>query len=403
MPSGLPALALPPLHGGALYRVLATAASCFVVIVAQSAATARAYAVRYNERADENVDLIGLAGANAAAALTGTFVVNGSPTKTEMVDEAGGRSQVAHLTTAAIVLLVLLFLTKPLGFLPSAVLSAIVFMIGVKLIDLRGLRELFRLQRNEFYIALATAATVVFSDVMHGIAVAVALSLIEHVRHTYRPRTRLLTCDASGQWHAVPVAPGVFAAPGIVVYRFEADLFYANASRFMDEVLALVSATDPPVRGFVIDASGIDDIDYSAAKTLLQLRAELQRRGVRVAGVAASEDLRDELARYGIGVGAGPAAVPVGGRRHRRAFDHQSVIGRQEACCQWPSTYGWKMFRDSPRPSNASRQQTRWRRSMKYRRAITVDADVGRGCGCRHPHAGATERRRSAHRGRLLG
>ena len=304
VPSGLPSLALPLLRRSASFQVLATAASCFIVIVAQSAATSRAYALRYNERSDENSDLIGLAGANIAAGLTGTFVVNGSPTKTEMVDEAGGRSQIAHLSTAAIVLLVLLFLTKPLSFLPSAVLSAIVFMIGVKLIDAQGMRELYQLQRNEFFIALATAATVAVVGVMPGISVAVVLSLIAQVRHSYRPRTRLLTRDAAGEWRTVPVAPGIFAAPGVIVYRFEADLYYANAGRFMDEVLGLLSATTAPVRAIVFDASGISDVDYSAAKTLLQMDAEFARRGVRVALVASSDELRKELARYGLNINA---------------------------------------------------------------------------------------------------
>ena len=304
VPSGLPSLALPPLRESVSFQVLATAASCFIVIVAQSAATSRAYALRYNERSDENADLIGLAGANIAAGLTGTFVVNGSPTKTEMVDEAGGRSQIAHLSTAAIVLLVLLFLTKPLSFLPSAVLSAIVFLIGVKLIDAQGMRELYQLQRNEFFIALATAATVAVVGVMPGISVAVVLSLIAHVRHSYRPRTRLLTRDAAGEWRTVPVAPGIFAAPGVIVYRFEADLYYANAGRFMDEVLGLLSATTAGVRALVFDASGISDVDYSAAKTLLQMDAEFARRGVRVALVASSDELRNELARYGLNINA---------------------------------------------------------------------------------------------------
>jgi len=304
VPGGLPSLKLPAFRWSDSYQVLATAASCFVVIIAQSAATSRAYAMRYNERSDEDADLIGLACANAVAGLTGTFVVNGSPTKTEMVDDAGGRSQVAHLSTAAIVLLVLLFLTKPLSFLPSAVLSAIVFMIGVKLIDARGIHELYRLQRNEFFIALATAAAVAVVGVTPGICIAVVLSLIAHVRHSYRPRTRLLTRDANGEWHAVSVAPGVFAAPGVIVYRFEADLFYANAGHFMDEVLGLLATTKLPVHAIVFDASAISDVDYSAAKTLLQMDTELARRGVRVTVVAASDDLRDELARYGLNVNA---------------------------------------------------------------------------------------------------
>ena len=300
VPSGLPSVVVPTLHPAGLAQVFACAASCFLVIVAQSAATSRAYALRYQEAFDANPDLVGLAGANAAAALTGTFVVNGSPTKTEMVDEAGGRSQVAQLATAAVVLVVLLFLTKPLSFMPNAVLSAIVFLIGVKLIDVAGLRQLFRLQRDEFWIAMLAAATVVLHSVMAGIAVAVALSLIDQVRHTYRPRTRVLVPGPSGGWTAVPPAPGRLAAPGVLAYRFEADLFYANASRFTDELLGLVASSPEPVHAVVLDASGIDNVDYSAAMMLVQARAELAKRGVDVLAVATPDGVLDDLRRYGL-------------------------------------------------------------------------------------------------------
>ncbi len=307
VPSGLPSLAVPAfINSSGLHQVLTCAASCFLVIIAQSAATARAYALRDQEPVADNVDLIGLAGANVAAALSGTFVVNGSPTKTEMVDEAGGRSQIAHLTTAVVVLFVLLFLTRPLGFLPNAVLSAIVFMIGVKLIDLRGMRELWGLQRDEFWIAMAATATVVMFSVMDGIAVAVALSLIDQVRHTYRPRTRVLIRDQSGKWKAVPPAADQFAVPGILVYRFEANLFYANAGMFMEEVLRLVTQCGERLRGLVLDASGIDDVDYSAAKMMLQLRAELLKRHVGYAVVTSLEELLGRLRRYGLGGADGP-------------------------------------------------------------------------------------------------
>ena len=303
VPGGLPALSIPTLGASALAQVVTCAASCFIVIVAQSSATSRAYALRYEERFDGNPDLVGLAGANAAAALTGTFVVNGSPTKTEMVDEAGGRSQLAQLATAAVVLIVLLLLTKPLSFMPNAVLSAIVFLIGVKLIDVNGLRELFRMQRNEFWIALLTAATVVVHSVMAGIGVAVVLSLIDQVRHTYRPRTRLLTRDSAGTWIAAPPEPGRLAAPGILAYRFEANLFYANAGRFADELVGLAANAGQPVHTIIVDASGIDSVDYSAAKMLLQTRAELGKRGVGVMTVATPDGVLDDLRRYGLGGG----------------------------------------------------------------------------------------------------
>jgi high affinity sulfate transporter 1 len=309
VPSGLPSFGLPHLSTAGHYQILVCAASCFIVILAQSAATARAYAIRYGERFAENPDLVGLAAANAAAAVTGTFVVNGSPTKTEMVDEAGGRSQIANLTTAIVVLIVLLFLTRPLSFLPNAVLSAIVFMIGVKLVDVKGMRELWHLQRNEFWIAAATAATVVVFSVMEGIAVAVILSLIDQVRHTYRPRRRVLVRDEKGDLKSVSAELDRLAAPGILVYRFEANLFYANASLFMEEILHLALEGNERISGLVLDATTIDGVDYTSAKMLLQLRDELATHNIVVAAVACHHHLLKKLRRYGIGTQGGAAEV----------------------------------------------------------------------------------------------
>jgi MFS superfamily sulfate permease-like transporter len=199
---------------------------------------------------------------------------------------------------------VLLFFTAPIGLLPTAVLSTIVFLIGLKLIDLAGMRELWRLRRGEFVIALATVITVAQIGVMQGIVLAVVLSLIEQVRHTYQPRTRLWCPNPEGKgWHTVPVASGIFAAPGILAYRFEANLFYANANRFTEEVLQIVTSQREPVRGLVIDASGIDDIDYSAGKALQQLRRQLHPRGIRTAVVTDSKTIVNQIQRFGAGLG----------------------------------------------------------------------------------------------------
>lgn len=298
IPSGLPTLSLPALQMTHLHQLLMTAATCFVVIIAQSAATSRSYGMRHSERVDEDSDLIGLSGANAMAALSGTFVVNGTPTQTELVDGAGGRSQLAQITTALVVALVLLFLTGPLAQMPMAVLSAIVFLVGIKLIDIAGLRDIYRFERSEFYIALATGLTVLVSDIMDGIAVAMLMSLIAHVRHTYVPRTCVLQVDSEGQLQQVNVQPNLFAAEGIIVYRFEANLFYANAGRLMEEVISLVENSSPTLHWVVLDASGVNDIDYTAAKSLLQLSSELKLRGVRLACVANSVGVLDEIRRY---------------------------------------------------------------------------------------------------------
>src|SRR4051812_46664022 len=181
VPSGLPHIGFPKgVTWSDTTALLATSASMFLVILAQSAATSRAYAVKYQERFVENDDLVGLSAANLAAGFSGTFVVNGSPTKTEMVDEAKSRTQVAQLTTAAVVLLVLLFLTKPLQYLPNAVLAAVVFLIGVKLIAITAMREILRLRRDEFVVATVTALVVVAVGGGQGVILAIVLSLLLH-------------------------------------------------------------------------------------------------------------------------------------------------------------------------------------------------------------------------------
>jgi SulP family sulfate permease len=160
VPRGLPHLGLPALGWHDATALLGAAVAMFVVIVAQSAATSRAYAVKYEEPFSEATDLTGLAAANAAAAFSGTFVVNGSPTKTQITDSAGGRSQLSQLTAAAVVLIVLVLFTGPLAYLPDAALAAVVFLIAVELIDVEGMRHILALRKHEFAVALLTTAAV---------------------------------------------------------------------------------------------------------------------------------------------------------------------------------------------------------------------------------------------------
>jgi sulfate permease, SulP family len=283
VPGGFPPLGLPDVTWHDVISVLPIAFSCFVVILAQSAATSRAYALRYHDRFNQNVDLVGLALANVAAGFSGTFVVNGSPTKTAMVDTAGGRSQWSHLGTVAVVLLVLLFLTKPLSFLPNAVLSAIVFLIGLKLVDYRGLAEIRRRKPGEFSVALATAAVVVFVGVEEGIFLAVILSLLQHIRRNYRPYTAVILHDDADHWRMEDAAPGRMLEPGMVMFWFGAGLFYANVPYFTEQARKLVDESPTPVRWFVIDCSAITNLDFSAGKALAELQQDLAGMGVVLA------------------------------------------------------------------------------------------------------------------------
>jgi len=302
VPGGLPALSIPEVNWSwTLFKqLLPTALSIFVVILAQSAATSRAYAARFEEKFSENTDLVGLGLANLGAAFTGTFVVNGSPTKTEMVASAGGRSQIAQLTTVTIVLVVILFLTGPLAFLPNAALSAVVFLIGVKLIDLTGLKAIYRQARSEFWIALATAGVVVFVGVEQGIIFAMALSLIDHTRRGYRPRNSVIVKNEDGSWHSKSiVAPNQFE-PGLVIYRFSHSLYYANTQRLSDEITEITRPTEPRINWFCIEASAIDDVDFTAGYALRDMYQLLQSRNVKLVFLLLDPDVRLELDRYGV-------------------------------------------------------------------------------------------------------
>ena len=300
VPGGLPSLTFPTVSWNELLKLVPIALSCFVIIIAQSAATSRVFAVRHNERVDEDADILGLSAANAAAALSGTFVVNGSPTQTAMADLAGARSQVSQLIFAAIVLLVLLFFTGPLQYLPRSVLAGIVFTIAVGLVDFRSLRDIRSESPGEFKLAIITAAVVALVGLEQGILLAVALSLLRHVRHSYHPHTMVLAPDETGRWLPMPVTPGLETAPGLVVYRFGADLFYANVNRFADEVRTLIEHAPTPVRWFVVDAGAMTDIDFSAARSLRDLCDDLKHREINLVFGRVNTYLREDMDRHGI-------------------------------------------------------------------------------------------------------
>ena len=293
---GLPHFRVPWVGWDDLETLLPVAASCMVMIVAQSAATARNFAQRYQQRPDENADLGGLAAANAAAALSGTFVVNGSVTQTSMAEGFGGRSQMTACAVAAMVLIVLLFLTGPIQYLPHCVLGAIVFLVAIRLLKLRELRDIRKESPGEFILALTTAGVVVLVGVEQGILLAMVLSLLRIVRHSYRPHTAVLVQGKEGIWELRPTASGAMAEPGLVVYRFGAALFYANVGMFCDEVRRLAGTSG--VRWIVVDAGAITNVDFTAAHAIRELQPELTRDHVELVIAHVQSDLKPDLDRH---------------------------------------------------------------------------------------------------------
>lgn len=267
---GLPALRFPHASMSTALHLIPLSASMFLVILAQSAATARSFAQKHREPLDENRDLLALGAANALAGVSGTFVVNGSPTKTAVVDAAGGRTQVAQLTTAGVTLAVLLFATGLIARLPNAALA----------------------------VALGTLLAVVFFGVERGIFFAVGLSILDHLRQEYHPKDVVLTVS-EGHWVPSKARAGIETEPGLLIYRFQAPLFFANADFFEEQLQTLMESAPHPVKWLVLDLVSMNDIDYTAGLTLAATLTRLQEQGVTVAFLQAGDVLK-ELTQFGI-------------------------------------------------------------------------------------------------------
>ena len=298
---GFPPIGLP--QGISMSNIgicLSIAFSCFVLIIAQSAATSRSFAMKHGQKVDVNRDIVGLSGANFAAGLSGTFVVNGSPTKTQILDEEKGRTQLANLTMSVVVLLVVLFFTALLTDMPKAVLAGIVFLIGVDLIDVTGFRRILARRKNEFVVALITAVTVCAVGVEQGIILAIVLSILDLIRRQYKPADFVVGIDDKGAKVYQAAAAGAQTEPGLIVFRYDAELFYANANRFADDVELLVENAPDPVTWLVADATALTDIDYSAGISLGGLIDYLHSHDIRFVLAGADQQVLDTMETFGL-------------------------------------------------------------------------------------------------------
>ena len=295
---GLPHFGMPAVHWSDIIPLASVAGSCAVMILAQSAATSRFYAARHNQPMDADQDIVGLAAANVAAAFSGTFVVNGSPTQTAMVESVGSRSQIAQIVTAVTVAVVLLFLTRPLQYLPQAVLGAMVFLVAIHMIDLRGLQKIRQESPAEFILASLTAIFVIGVGVEQGIVLAMIMSLLRIVQHSYHPRSGVMISESDGTWKLAAPVTGATTLPGLVLYRFGAALYYANANRFVDEIRTIISSSSTPVHWLIVDAEAITQVDYSAARVIEELKKVLTKADVSFGFARLSSNTRADFDRH---------------------------------------------------------------------------------------------------------
>lgn len=298
LPAGLPPLRIPAFGAADVTALLPISAAIAVLAAADTIVSSRAFARRGGYQVDANRDLIGLGAANLASGLSGGITTSASAARTAVVEMVGGRSQLASVSAAAVMVAVLLFLTRPLEKVPAAALAAVVIGAVLRLIEVGSLRRLWRTRRIEFVIAIATMSAAVAIGLLEGIVTGVALSVGEYLVRA--ARRRLSRAHGEGGRAAdAQLAP----APGIAVYRASGPVIFANAHRLRDGARRAAAET-PGARRLIVDASDVVDIDATAAETLADLRDDLAARGIelvlsglnpRVRGVLDRADVPDRL------------------------------------------------------------------------------------------------------------
>ncbi len=283
IPRGLPSFALPDLRIRTMLQLLLPAASVALLAFCSSMLTAQSLAARDGEDIDANRDFIGLAAGNVAVAFFGGFPANGSDSRSFTAAKGGGRSQLVSFLTAAMVGLTLLFLTPAFREVPHAALGGVVLVTAAGLFNVKAMRRLWRVRRTDFILMTVTFGGVIVFGVLAGVLVGVLASLVEMVRRTIQPKTAVLGMVAgTPTWRDVKHEGGE-TVPGIVVYRFDAPLFFGNADVLRHEIRELVAAEDPPPREVVINAEAITDLDTTGVDVLDRLREDLEATGTRLA------------------------------------------------------------------------------------------------------------------------
>ncbi|MGW6427590.1 SulP family inorganic anion transporter [Nocardia sp. NPDC055053] len=305
VPTGLPTPGLPAMAMADVMALLLPAAGLAVVGFSDNALTARAFAARHGQHVQVNTELAALGATNVATALTHGFPVSCSGSRTTIADLMGARTQLYALVTLASVLVVLFGATGVLAQFPVAALGALVVYAALRLIDVREFRRIARFRLSELFLALVTAGAVLVLGVLYGVLVAIALSVFDLLRRIARGHDAILgfVPDLAGM-HDVDDYPEAKPLAGLVVYRYDAPLFFANAEDFRQGALAAVDwwarRSGEPVRWFVLNVEANVEVDLTALDAVEQVRAELTARGVVFAMARVKQDLRVDLDASGL-------------------------------------------------------------------------------------------------------
>ena len=297
IPAGLPVPGLPDVARQDLMSLIGPAVGIAFVAYTDNILTGRAFASRHGETVDAQRELLALGGANLGAGLVGGLPVSSSGSRTAIGDAVGQRSQLGGAVTVLCTVLAILTLRPVLAAFPVAGLAAVVVYAATRLVDVRELVRFGRFRLSELVLALATTVAVLALDVLLGIVAAIALSVLDLLRRVARPHDAVLgIVPGVAGMHDVEDYPSATVVPGLMIYRYDSPLFFANAEDFRLRALRSVDEAEEPVRWFVLNAEAVSEVDITAADALEELRAELDRRGIVVGISRMKEELREDLA-----------------------------------------------------------------------------------------------------------
>ncbi len=301
LPRGLPAFVFPVLAAGDIVPVLLGGLAVALVSFADTSVLSRTYAARAGAAVDANQEMVGLGAANLAAGLFQGFPISASSSRTPVAAAAGARTQLAGVVGALTVAALLMFAPNLLENLPRPALAAVVIASALALIEITDLRRIYRIQRWEFWLSMGCLAGVAVLGPIQGIGLAIVVAVIEFLWDGWRPHSAVLgRADGVKGYHDITRYPDARVVPGLVLFRWDAPLFFANAELFRDRVLDAVAASPTPVRWLVVGAEPITSVDVTAADTLDELDNTLQAAGIELFFAEMKDPVKDKLKRFGI-------------------------------------------------------------------------------------------------------
>ena len=301
IPAGLPTLTIPQVTLGDFGKLLPAALALCGITLAEGLLLGRSYAQKRGYSIDSDQEMFAFGASNLASGLTGGFAVGSSASRTAAMDSNGSRSQIPSLVGAIVVALVLLFFTNQLAMLPNAALAGIVANAVLGLIEVDELKQLYRLRRSEFWIAIACLLSVLVLGPLKAVAIAFLLSMIDLLARASKPPTAVLAgVPGKDRFVTATRYPEAAPTPGLLIYRFSAPLIFANAEFFKEQIADLVETTTPPVQWFVLDAEAITDIDVTGAEALEQAIESLEHHRVAFAMTRVSQPVQQLLSTYAL-------------------------------------------------------------------------------------------------------